>query len=56
MLVAALEATLEAPPREPSPSFASDYTGKGLPGNKKSLALERKKRGEGKNADHGEEE
>ena len=53
---AGFEATLEAPPRVLSPTFPSDYTGMKLPSNKKSLALERKKRGEGQSADHGEEE
>lgn len=57
LYIAALEATLEAPPRELSPTFSSDYSsGRRLPGNKKSLAVESKKERLQQNADLEEEE
>lgn len=55
--IAALEATLEAPPRVTSPTYPSDYiSGRRLPGNRRSLAVERRKKGEQPEGKPGEEE
>ena len=55
--VAALEATLEPPLRETSPTYSGDYhSGRRLPGNKRSLAVERRKKGQQQNEGSDEEE
>ena len=55
--VAAFEATLEAPPRVTSPTYTGDYhSERRLPGNKRSLAVERRKKGQQQNEGSEEEE
>ena len=57
MYVTGLEATLEPPPRETSPTYSGDYhSRRRLPGNKRSLAMERQKKGQQQNEGSEEEE